>query len=200
MYSLECRLLHGFFPAPIKLLSEPHRFYPPQSTRLGQCAAAFSILLCYYLKLKFSDVAFSIMHLCSMQCNLKPELERGFSYARPSFSIVERRSYIKFNGSYSYPSIILLLGVTRSIFDRRSKANGNNEFSSTFVTVWYFSRSSSRAMIALRHHFRGVAPHSVLLHGWSLMSNSTCTQCVIPLQTNHFEALKILPFCDFLPL
>ena len=83
MYSLECRLLHGFFPAPIKLLSEPPRFYPPQSTRLGQCAAAFSILLCYYLKLKFSDVAFSIMHLV---CNLKPELERGFSYARPSFS------------------------------------------------------------------------------------------------------------------
>ena len=52
-------------------------------------------------------------------------------------------------------------------------------------------------MIALRHHFRGVAPHSVLLHGWSLMSNSTCTQCVIPLQTNHFEALKILPFSVF---
>lgn len=50
-------------------------------------------------------------------------------------------------------------------------------------------------MIALRHHFRGVAPHTVYYFMGGLWCRcSTWTQCVIPLQTNHLKHWKFFPF------
>ena len=53
-------------------------------------------------------------------------------------------------------------------------------------------------MIALRHHFRGVAPHTVYYFMGGLWCRcSTWTQCVIPPSDQSFEALKILSFSVF---
>ena len=70
------------------------------------------------------------------------------------------------------PSIISPIGVTRrSIFDRRSKANGNNEFSLLSRSDIFLAAHSRRSYDCVKtphHGFRGVASRRVL-HGWSVL-------------------------------
>ena len=90
------------------------------------------------------------------------------------------------------PSIISPIGVTsRSIFDRRSKANGNNEFSLLSRSDIFLAAHSRRSYDCVKTPPRLQRSRFSQCTSWVVCTCATLYFC--PLQTNRFVALKILP-------
>ena len=88
------------------------------------------------------------------------------------------------------PSIISPIGVTsRSIFDRRSKANGNNEFSLLSRSDIFLAAHSRRSYDCVKtphHGFRGVASRRVYFMGGLYL----CHTVLLPPSNQSFCSIE----------
>ena len=117
-------------------------------------------LLCYYLK--------TVLYASAMQ----PQTgEWGFSYMHDLAGTGGGHT-LSLMARIWRPSIISPIGVTsRSIFDRRSKANGNNEFSLLSRSDIFLAAHSRRSYDCVKTPPRLQRSRfsPCVLHGWSVL-------------------------------